>query len=75
MIQADITVGLEDAFEALEQEAHAAVLSYRRVLVPAGMKPQLREFLAAEGISLAWLMDLPTQTADQQDTPPKHADT
>jgi hypothetical protein len=75
MIQADVTVSLEDAFETLERTAHAAVLSYRRVLVPAAMKPQLRKLLAAEGISFSWLMDLPTQTAGQQDTPSTPADT
>lgn len=68
-IQADITVGLEEAFESLEQDSTERVLSYRRVLVPAAMKAQLQGLLAAEGITMDWLMDRPVPSAANAHTP------
>lgn len=68
MIQADITVGLEDAFETLERESAVGVVSYRKVLVPGAMKPQIQALLAAEGISVDWLMDRPVPPVPDADT-------
>ena len=68
MIQADITVGLEDAFETLERESAVGVVSYRKVLVPGAMKPQIQALLAAEGITVDWLMDRPVPPVPDADT-------
>lgn len=69
MIQADITVGLEDAFETLERESAVGVVSYRKVLVPAAMKPHIQALLTADGITVDRLMDRPVPRAPDADTP------
>jgi hypothetical protein len=50
------------------RESAVGVVSYRKVLVPGAMKPQIQALLAADGITVDWLMDRPVPPAPDSDT-------